>query len=163
MSNLNLEAAAEEGGYMQNIDIKVSELIKKIEADEFEHIDSYVLSNFVKMVHQLGLKKREALKLKIKDVVDESGRVVKQINIDNRKMPVSPEVEKIIKGQIEHLKNTDNYITDRNYPFFQDKKGTEYSEAPCQLREKFSSPTLEKIRQIGLKECCSASKESGQI
>jgi len=67
-------------------------------------------------------------------------------------MSVSPEVETIIKGQIDHLKNTDNYIADRDSPLFQDKKGTDYSEAPRQLRKKFNSPTLEKIRQNGLKE-----------
>ena len=46
---------------MQNSDINVSELIKTIEADEFEHIDFFVLSNLVKIVHQLGLKKGEVL------------------------------------------------------------------------------------------------------
>jgi hypothetical protein len=56
---------------MHDDDIYVSEIIKKIKADDCEHIDSYVLSNFVKIVHQLGLKKGEVLKLKIKDVVDE--------------------------------------------------------------------------------------------
>jgi hypothetical protein len=100
----------------------------------------------------LGLKKRKVLNLKIKDVVDESERVVKQINIENRKMSVSSEVEMIIKGQIDHLKNNDNYNADRNSPLFQDKKGTEYSEAPRQLRKKINSPPLEKIRQNGLKE-----------
>ena len=50
---------SETGGYMHENDIDVSEIIKKIKADDFEHIDSYVLSNFVKIVHQLGLKKGE--------------------------------------------------------------------------------------------------------
>jgi hypothetical protein len=137
---------------MQNKGINISELIKKIEADEFDHIDSFVLSNFVKIVHQLGLKKGEVLKLKIKDVINASEDVVKQINIGKRKMTVSPEVETIIKGQIDHLKNNDNYYSDRDSPLFQDKKGSRYSEAARQLREKFDSPTLEKIRQNGLKE-----------
>ena len=137
---------------MQNSDINVSELIKTIEADEFEHIDFFVLSNLVKIVHQLGLKKGEVLKLKIEDVVDESGGVVKPINIGEREMTVSPEVEAIIESQIDHLNNADNYNVDRNSPLFQDKKGSEYSEAARQLKNNFISPTLEKIRQSGLKE-----------
>ena len=35
--------------------IDVSKLIKRIEADEHEHIDSFVLSSLVKMVHLLGV------------------------------------------------------------------------------------------------------------
>ena len=137
---------------MHNSDINVSELIKNIEADKYKHIDSYVLSNFVKIVHQLGLKKGEVLKLKIEDVVDESEGLVEQINIGEREMSVSSEVEAIIEGQIDHLKSTDNYNADRNSPLFQSKKGSEYSEAVRQLREKFNSPTLEKIRQSGLRK-----------
>jgi hypothetical protein len=143
---------SETGGYMHDNNIDVSEIIKKIKADDFEHIDSYVLSNFVKIVHQLGLKKGEVLKLKIKDVVDESGGVIEQINIGKRKLSVSPEVEAIIEGQIDYLKSNKNYNPDRNSPLFQNKKGSEYSEAVRQLRKKFNSPKLEKIRQNGLKE-----------
>ena len=73
--------------------IGISKLIKRIEADESEHIDSFVLSNLVKMVHLLCLKKGEILNLKIGDVVDASGNVVKQIKIGRREMPVSHEVE----------------------------------------------------------------------
>ena len=50
---------------MQNSDINISELIKKIEANEFDHIDFFVLSNLVKIVHQLGLKKELTLYLSI--------------------------------------------------------------------------------------------------
>jgi hypothetical protein len=143
---------------MHNSDINVSELIKKIEADEYKHIDSHVLSNLVKIVHQLGLKKGEVLKLKIKDVVNESGGVVEQINIGKRKMSVSPEIEAIIEGQIDYLKNNDNYNDDRNSRLFQNKKGSEYSEAARQLRKKFNSPKLEKIRQSGLRKFCDSLK-----
>ena len=70
---------------MQNININVSELIKKIEEYENDHVDTHMLSNFVKLLHQLGLKKGEVLKLKIEDVVDDAGEVVEQINIGKRR------------------------------------------------------------------------------
>ncbi|MFC1882315.1 ADP-ribosylglycohydrolase family protein [Thermodesulfobacteriota bacterium] len=131
--------------------IDVSKLIKRIEADESEHIDSFVLSNLVRMVHLLCLKKGEMLNLKIGDVVDVSGNVVKQIKIGRREMPVSHEVESIINDLLNHLNGNDNYKVDRDSPLFQNKKGSVYTEAARQLRVKFIASPLEKIRQNGLK------------
>ena len=135
---------------MKIININVPELIKKIEEYENDHVDSHMLANFVKLLHQLGLKKGEVLKLKIEDVVDDAGEVVEQINIGKRKMAVSSEVEAIIKDQIDYLNDNDTYNADRNFPLFQNKKGSEYSQVAHQLRQKFNSPELEKIRQSGL-------------
>ncbi len=137
---------------MNDNDINVSKIINKIETSDLEHIDSIMLSNLVKLVHQLGLNKGQALKLKIKDVVDSSGNLVKQINIDNRKISVHSEVERLIDGHIDHLKANGSYNTDEESPLFQDKSGAEYSEAARQLRDNFNFPTLGKIRQNGFKK-----------
>jgi hypothetical protein len=137
---------------MHDNDIDVSEIIKKIETSDLEHIDSIMLSNLVKLVHQLGLKKGQALKLKIKDVVDSSGNLVKQINIDNRKISVHPEAERLIDGHIDYIKANGSYNTDEESPLFQNRRGEEYSEAARQLRKNFNSPKFEKIRQGGLKK-----------
>jgi hypothetical protein len=137
---------------MNDNDINVSKIINKIETSDLEHIDSIMLSNLVKLVHHLGLKKGQALKLKIKDVVDSSGNLVKQINIDNRKISVHSEVERLIDGHIDHLKANGSYNTDEESPLFQDKSGAEYSEAARQLRDNFNFPTLGKIRQNGFKK-----------
>jgi hypothetical protein len=103
------------------------------------------------MVHSLGLKKSEVLNLKIGDVVDVSGNVVKQIKIGKREMPVSHDVEAIICDHLNHLNGNDNYKVDRDSPIFQNKKGSVYTEATRHLRVKFSAPPLEKIRQKGLR------------
>ena len=142
--------------------IGVSKLIKRIEADESEHIDSFVLSNLVKMVHLLCLKKGEILNLKIGDVFDASGNVVKQIKIGRREMPVSHEVESIINDLLNHLNGNDNYKVDRNSPLFQNKKGSVYKETARQLKVKFSAPPLEKIRQDGLQLYYASLKSLGR-
>jgi len=137
---------------MPDNDIDVSKIIKIIETSDLKHIDSLMLSNLVKLVHQLGLKKGQALKLKIKDVVDSSGMVSDQINIDDRKISVPSEVQRLIDGHIDHLKANENYNTDEESLLFQNKKGSKYSETARQLRKNFNLESLNEIRKNGIKK-----------
>ncbi len=113
---------------------EISDWLNKIENNVYGHIDGKMLSNMLKIVFFLALKKGEVLNLKISDVIDQDGQVKDEIQIGEKQIALSA-ARQLIIDQLNHIRIDENYKDQDDAFLFQSNKGEQ-----CQKESICSQP-----------------------
>ena len=125
------------------------ELFREIEKNQSQHIDGKMLANMVRLVFFLALKKSEVINLKIRDVIDSTSNVNKEIQVGVNTLFVSNNSKEVIKKHVSYLSNTPEYVFKLNSLLFQNRSGAEYSESARHL--KIFRTNFDQVREAGIK------------
>jgi len=104
----------------------IENLITTIESVKTPTIDGVVLSNLVRVCNQCALKKRELIRLSIKDVARKSlvGDIIK---VGEDKVRLSSDAKQILQNHIDYLKRN-GYRLYPSSPLFPTKKNKRYND-----------------------------------
>lgn len=130
---------------------EIADWLNKIENNVYGHIDGKMLSNMLKIVFFLTLKKGEVLNLKIGDVIDLNGHVKNEIQIGEDRIPLFKDDEQLIIDHLKHLRSDENYKDQSDAFLLQSKQGEQYGEAARQLRNIFKiDRPFQKLREASI-------------